>query len=219
MARLRHVVWLGWLGWLALACTAGAPSSAPGAPGQKAPPPEKSAPPPVSVPCVLDVTTPGPMRRAGHVHVRLAGQGLAVDANVVGLCGPLFNRDVDALGVKAGEGLLFEACLPEGYVQLTSRERAAGAQHMHHGELQAGTMDGSFNRVGGATYSSRGLPSDHITLSADFWKAEAELVLRDVDESGELHASIAFDCSTEPATPEAQGSSQPTAPGEPARAP
>ena len=153
--------------------------------------------PPVSVPCVLDVAQPGPMRRSGRVKVKRAGPGLSVDTEVPALCGPLFNRDVDALRVKAGEGLLFEACVPEGYLQLTSRERAAGAQHLHHGEEQAGSMDVSFNRVGGATYSARALPTDRITLSDDFWKADVEATLRDVMEAGELRASLAFVCSAE----------------------
>lgn len=196
MARPLHVAWLVLFG---LGCTAGAPA-APSAPAPKADDTSK-APPPVAVPCVLDVSSPGPLRRVGRARVRLSGQGLAVDADVAALCGPLFNRDVVALAVKAGDGLLFEACVPEGYLQLTSRERVAGAQHMHHGESQAAAMDASFNRVGGATYSSRGLTSDHVTLSADFWKADATLVLRDIEESGELEASIAFDCSAAPATP------------------
>jgi hypothetical protein len=208
MARSPLVVWYSLLALLVQACTAGGSSSAPSAPAQKPAETPKAAPPP-PVPCVLDVSTPGPMRRAGRAHVRLAGQGLAVDTEVAGLCGPLFNRDVDALGVKAGEGLLFEACVPEGYVQLTSRERAAGAQHMHHGALQTGTMDVSFNRVGGATYSSHGLPNDRVTLSADFWKAEAELVLRDLDVSSELKASIRFDCSAEPAVAAPTGGASP----------
>jgi hypothetical protein len=195
----------------ALGCTiepkSDKPSASPG--GAKAAEPVTPAPP-VVVPCVLETTQPGPMRRSGRARIKLAGSALAVDTDVPALCGPLFNRDVDALAVKAGEGLLYEACVPEGYVQLTSRSRTRGAQLLHKGGSEAGAMDVSFNRVGGATYSSHGQPGDRVTLSDDFWKAEAELVLRDVDESGELRASIAFDCSAAPAEPATAAPAAPT---------
>lgn len=176
------------------------------------------------VPCELDAAHPGPLRRSGTLRVKLHGDGVAVDTEVPALCGPLFNRDVEALGVKAGEGLLYEACLKEGYLQLTSPARASGAQRLH-GEAARGVTDVSFNLIAGATYSSRGLPSDRLVLSDDFWKAEGELVLRDVGESGELRASFTFDCTattTTPAAPppEAPPSEAPsTAPTRPATPP
>lgn len=208
MLRPPHALLLS---TLALACTVDSKSGSPSASTRA---PATTQPPPVSVPCTLDVTEPGPMRRAGRVRVNLAGGDVTIDTEVPALCGPLFNRDVAALGIKAGDGLLFEACVPEGYLQLTSRERAAGVQRLHHGEVQAGTMDVSFNRVGGTTYSSRGLATDRVTLSDDFWKAEAELVLRDVDEAGELRARIGFDCSAAPPEPAAPAADAPPASGD-----
>jgi hypothetical protein len=171
----------------------------PAAPPERVEPPKPAAAveaeKPVAVPCVLDVSDPGPLRRAGRAKVRLSGKGLSVDTEVPALCGPLFNRDVDALQVRAGEGLLFEACVPEGYLQLTSRERVLGAQKLHHGGQKPGAMDVSFNRVGAATYSSHGLATDRVTLDDDFWKVDAELTLRDVADSHDLRASFTFDCS------------------------
>ena len=185
--------------WLASGCERGSrPQAGSTAPKADAPKPDGVSSL-TAVPCVLDTTQPGPMRRVGKASIQLHGGGLSVDAHVGALCGPLFNRDVAALGIEAGEGLLFEACVTEGYLQLTSRGRKAGAQHMHAGESEVDSTDVSFNVVGGATFSSHGLPTDRVTLSDDMWKADAELALRDVAESGaEIKARFSLDCSAAP---------------------
>lgn len=211
MARPSHALAL----LLALGCSADSKSAAPGASpsatpvaiGAAAP-----AQPPIAAPCELNAEQPGPLRRAGRARVKLSGAGLTVDAEVPAICGPLFNRDVEALAVKAGEGLLYETCLPEGAVQLISRQRNAGTQQLHGGATQPAAMDVSFNRTAGATYSSRGLATDRVTLSEDFWKADAELVLRDVEEKGELRASLAFDCSAAPAVEQGAAATAPPRP-------
>ena len=149
----------------------------------------------VSVPCGPDFTVPGVMQRAGRARVTLKGPGVSID--VVGapaICGPLYNTDVTTLGVHAGDGLQFEACVPQGILQISSESREPGAQPVHTGHQPSGA-ETIFELRGGTTYSAQGAPSDRIVFGPDLWKAEAALVLHQVDGDGTLEATVSIDCA------------------------
>jgi hypothetical protein len=145
--------------------------------------------------CKLDTVRAGPLRRVGRAQVELSGDGTAIHAtDVKALCGPMFNTDVPALGITAGQGLLFEVCLPEGNVQLSAEQRAPGKHSLRPG-AESGGVELIFNRNGGASYSTRAAGNDSVTFSEDLWKAEAQVVLTDVAERGSLQAKVRFDCT------------------------
>lgn len=180
--------------WALCACNPSKPEQATST-GSPAP-----APKPLKLPvakaaiCKLNPLQPGPLRRGGIAHVRLSGDGVELNLrDVPALCGPLFNTDVTALGVHAGDGVLFETCIPEGIVQISSWTRTPGKQSVH-GNADAGGTEVLFNRNEGATYTTRGEASDSLVLSDDLWKAEATLALYSVASNNALRAQITFDC-------------------------
>lgn len=145
--------------------------------------------------CDIDINRPGPLRRGGHASIKLEGNGVSISVEKTNAwCGPLFNTDVPALDVKAGQGVLFETCLPEGTLQLSGYQRPeSGKQELHSGNQTAG-IELLFNENGGPSYSSRGEADDSIVFSADLWQAEARVLLRDVRTNARLVATVAFDC-------------------------
>ena len=81
--------------------------------------------------CDLKPEFAGPLRRAGKASVELAGTGgQLVLKDVPALCGPMYDRDSQVLQVRAGEGLLFEVCVDDGLVQVSSFVREAGARQL-----------------------------------------------------------------------------------------
>jgi hypothetical protein len=146
--------------------------------------------------CSIDTSNPGPLRRGGVANVEISGRGVSIKATKVNAwCGPLFNYDVAALNVKAGEGLLFETCLPDGIIQLSAYARPKGGEQSLHSTDQAAGVELLFNENGGPTYSSHGKWGDNIVLSPDLWKADAKVVLYDVATGAKLDAVVRFDCS------------------------
>jgi hypothetical protein len=144
--------------------------------------------------CNLNTKNPGPMVRGGHADVHIEGPHVSIEAkHVPALCGPVYNYDVPKLNAKAGDGLMLETCLPEGTVQLLSYTRIPGKQPLHSATDQGGT-EVTFNKNQGATYSSRGLPSDNIVLSADMWRADVDVELQDVMGNDKLRAKMTFAC-------------------------
>jgi len=186
-----------WLSLFALcACKPSTADKAPPAETKKEEP-KRPIPPklkPGSAVCAIDPLQPGFMRRSGKAQVQLIGDGLNIDLHdVVALCGPMFNRDIRVLEVKAGDGLLFETCLPQGTLQIASWSRAAGKQ-VGHGPTEVGGTEVLFNLNKGASYSSQADATDSIVFSDDFWKASAEVALHSVGGKGALRAKIAFEC-------------------------
>lgn len=164
------------------------------APAPKPAPSTPPPPPPGSAVCNIDVMKPGRLRRGGTANVQLTGKGIGIDAhNVPALCGPLFDIDVPALNVQAGDGLFFETCLPEGTLQIMAANRVAGRQSVHGVAQSAGT-EVAFNQNKAGTYTTRSEPSDSIVFSDDLWKADVEVTLHSVAENAPLRAKVSFDC-------------------------
>jgi hypothetical protein len=145
--------------------------------------------------CKLEPELAGPLRRAGTADIELSGSGGELRVKgAPALCGPMYDRDSDVLQVKAGEGLLFEVCLSEGLVSITSLKRVAGPQPIRSLEHPDGA-EASFQRFKGATFSTRGdVPDDAITFGADFWSATAKVHLKSESDLEELGGTISFAC-------------------------
>lgn len=169
--------------------------------------PDKKPPPPAAEPvvtqklgppkrCELQIDQPGPLRRAGLAQLQLEGSaGKVVARDVPALCGPMFNRTSVSLGVEAGTGVLFEACLPEGLLQVSSFERSAGPQPVRSQTQEVG-VDIAFNKFEGGTYSSRGVAADRVVFGPDFWSAEVEVTLKNERDTEELRGTVRFACPT-----------------------
>lgn len=158
-----------------------------------APKPKKIDVPPLK--CSIDPKNPGPLRRGGIARVKLDGHGVAIDVDKANAwCGPLFNTDVPALNIKAGEGVLFETCLPDGMLQLSAYDRPKGGKQEMHSAGRPGGVELLFNQNGGPSYSSHGEGDDSIVFSPDLWQAEARVLLRDVGTNAKLVATVTFDC-------------------------
>ncbi len=146
--------------------------------------------------CDIDIDHPGPLRRGGLARIEIQGAGVALKAQKVpAWCGPLFNEDVRDLHVKAGDGLLFETCLPQGIVQVSAYDKPGSGKQDLHSARQAAGVELLFNQNGGPSFSSRGQASDSIVLSADLWKANAKLALIDVATGAKVDATVEFDCT------------------------
>jgi hypothetical protein len=159
--------------------------------------------------CNLDPEHAGPLRRAGKATIELAGSGGTLsEKDVPALCGPMFDKDSDVLQVKAGEGLLFEVCVSEGLLQVSSFQRVAGAQPIRSLTNADGAEVG-FNRYQGATFSTRGdNPADSIVFAPDFWGVTAKVHLKSEDDKQDLNGTITFACPIP--NPAALGGMQPT---------
>lgn len=206
---LSCVAALCWLG-----CQDGSPATqstgaAPAAVQKPKNPDWKPAPPPPAGPikCDLDPKQPGPMMRGGRARVQITGPGVAIDqSGVPAICGPLYNVNASSLGVKAGDGLLFRTCLPEGLVELSSDARVAGKQPVHAGRVPRGT-DVIFAKHLGSSFSTAGVVSDEIVIADGLARAEANVELREIEGEGMLRAKVVYDCSVdegaaaEPAAP------------------
>ncbi len=146
--------------------------------------------------CTIDPNNPGPLRRGGRANIEIEGHGVEIKASKVNAwCGPLFNTDVPALNIKAGQGLLFEACLPDGMVQVSAFDRPKpGTQDLHSADQALG-VEVLFNQNGGPSYSSRGAEDDRVVLSNNLWKASAEVELRDIATGAKIEAKLSFDCN------------------------
>ncbi len=160
-------------------------------------PPRAKMPPKLtagSAVCKLNPVRPGPLRRGGKARVKLVGAGIDFDlTDLPALCGPLFNRDVSAIDVHAGDGTLFETCAPQGTLQISSWGRTVG-QQVPHGPKQGAGTEVLFNLNKGTTYSSRGDVTDRIVFSDDLWHADATVSLYSVNGPGQLRAEVSFDC-------------------------
>lgn len=146
--------------------------------------------------CNLEVELAGPLRRAGLAQVALAGSGGEIRAkDAPALCGPMFNEDVPPMGIEAGTGVLFEVCLPQGLLQVSSFERVAGQQPMRS-LTQATGAEVAFNMFKGGTFSSRGIPGDRVAFGADFWSADVAVTLKNERDTEELQGTVRFACPT-----------------------
>ncbi len=144
--------------------------------------------------CAIDVLHPGLMRRGGKARVQLSGDGLSIDEkDLPALCGPMYNEDVRVLEAKAGDGLLFETCLPAGTLQISAWSRSSGNQ-VGHGPKEAGGTEVLFNLNKGASYSSQADATDSIVFTDDYWKATADVALHSVSGKGAMRAKITFEC-------------------------
>ena len=167
--------------------------------------------------CTIDPKNPGVMQRGGRARVRIEGSGVSIDAsNVPALCGPLYNRSVTTLGVHAGDGLLFQTCLADGFIELSSDARTVGAQAVHNGRVERGT-DVIFAKHLGSSYSTAGGSQDRIEVSADFSKAEASVELHGIEGEGVLRATITYDCTVDEGAANALIQAQPSAASAPAK--
>jgi hypothetical protein len=145
--------------------------------------------------CKLDTKQPGPLRSLGRLKAKLQGDGLSITvAGVPAICGPMFNANAPRMGIQAGDGLFFEACLPEGSLQIGSFERVSGEQVLHSAREQAG-VEVTFNRTGKGSYTLRGASTDRVVFSPDFQKADATVELQEVASGQKLQAILSFDCS------------------------
>jgi hypothetical protein len=108
----------------------------------------------------------------------------------------MFNIDAPKMGIKAGDGFLFETCLPEGSVQVSSLERREGGQQALHGSGEPDSVEVLFNFAGNGVYSSHGHAQDRLAYSDDLWKLDATVRLHETATDAVLEARIAFDCST-----------------------
>jgi hypothetical protein len=152
---------------------------------------------PPAAPCGRDFTEPVLMQRAGRAHVVLKGAGFSLDAmGAPAVCGPLYNTDVKPLNVHAGDGLQFEACLPQGVVQITSEGRTPGAQRVHTGQQPSGA-EVTFEARDGDTYSVHGAATDSIVFSPDLWQVDATIVLHAIDGDGLVAAQVSIDCAAQ----------------------
>ena len=144
--------------------------------------------------CNLNTQNPGPLIRGGLARVKIEGKSVSVDRkDVPALCGPLYNFDVPKLDAKAGDGLLLETCFAEGNIQVTSYKKSPGKQRLHGNQEPEGT-EVVFNRHESTSYSSRGIATDSVTVSQDFWHATIDVELVDVMGSEKLEAKVTFDC-------------------------
>lgn len=146
-------------------------------------------------PCALEPERAGPLRRAGTADIELSGSGGTLSVKGArALCGPMYDRDSDVLQVKAGDGLLFEVCVPEGLVSVSSFKRATGKQPIRDLDQPDGA-EASFQRFKGATFSSRGGdPTDNITFGDDFWSATAKVHMKSESDQEEMSGTIRFAC-------------------------
>lgn len=145
--------------------------------------------------CAIDMQQLGPMREPGRAKVRLASKDEIIEAhNAPAVCGPFYNVDAPALNITAGEGFLFETCLPEGLIQITSLARKAGRQNQDDAP-DAPVTDLIFNRNQGATFAMRRSANDRIVVSDDFRKVEAEVEVRDETDTIALQGTITIDCN------------------------
>jgi hypothetical protein len=159
--------------------------------------------------CNLEVELAGPLRRAGLAQVALEGSGgkiLGKDAPA--LCGPMFNKDSPQMGIVAGTGVLFEACLPQGLLQVSSFERTAGEQPLRS-LTQAAGAEVAFNMFEGGTFSSRGMAGDRVAFGADFWSAEVAVTLKNERDTEELQGTVRFACPIPNPHTEKDGGSAP----------
>lgn len=193
--------------WIDACSTGSSDRRAAGSPGPSAPQkattttPALAKPEPAALhaaaPCGRDFTEPALMQRAGRAHIELKGAGLSIDVvDAPAICGPLYNADVNALGVHAGDGLQFEACVPDGILQIASEGRSAGAQRVHTGQQPSGA-EITFEARTGETYSAHGAATDSLVFGADLWQATSTLVLHAVDGDGEVTANVTIDCTTQ----------------------
>ncbi len=135
------------------------------------------------------------MRRGGVASVRIEGAGIDLDAkDAPAICGALYNADVKALNVKAGEGLLFETCLPEGTLQINADDRKPGAQALRSPRSPRGASV-LFNQTAGLRFVMPSARENRIVVSPDLFKAEAQVTLRNVVGAEQVKVTLTIDCT------------------------
>jgi hypothetical protein len=155
---------------------------------------KKAAPATAQVNCRLNSVASPPLRRSGTAHVRIQGDGLNVDVpNAPAVCGAYFLQDAQMLGrkIKAGEGIVFETCVPEGLLQVSAEQRTPGKQ-----KLGGPGTTVLFNRQGGGSYMLRMSPGggDTVSFGKELFSAKTQVTLKKMMAPETVKVDVTFTC-------------------------
>ena len=196
---------------LVLACGGSDAPSAPAAPPPPPPPPTAVPAPPPSpaVPsgapqaaaaeaggCTLLSFPVLPHRAGGKAQVKLSGSVTAEGKEQPAVCGAYWVKDQKVMRkeVKAGQGTLFETCLPEGLIQIYSDDEGVGVRNLKAKDLNART-NALFNpKAGGSYLLMRGGKDDKLVIDDDRRGAKGVITLSNLAGGGEVRVEFEFDC-------------------------
>lgn len=145
---------------------------------------------------LLSVPVP-PHRHAGKARIRIEGAGLSAEGEAQpAVCGAYWALDQDVLGkpVKAGEGMLFETCLPEGLFQVSSDDEAVGKRNLATREPEARARALFNPKAGGSFAFMRPAKNDEIVIDEGRRSAHGRLTLSNFAGGGDLRVEFTFDC-------------------------